>query len=500
MDASPNIPSPRKTLAVALTLALGATGMATPVLADRASGATDDPVAPLSRPDGSILWPVTNCNDAGSGSLRYAASHAVDGDGIDLTGLACSTITLSSGEITLHDVEVTGPGPEALSIDGSDNQGERIFNHMGHSGELHLRGLTLHGSKYESVSGQGGGCLRSQGASLNIKDAVFDGCIVFAPSGSSATVRGGAIAAYVNRVSLDRVTLTNNLALAGNGAASGGAAYLAATGVAGISLSNVSNNSATTNAATPIARGGGLFVHGWGIIIDSTIDGNVAEGEGGGVLFDAGGMIHSSTVSNNKAIGNGAGAAFHSEVHAEVEIAASTISGNEAEQTTLQHGGALYVNVSPTRIRTSTIAGNLESNQQGIACGAGILFGPDATSGLTMVSSIVYGNHYRDNPLVGVEIGGQLGTTLTGDHNLIGVVYVHVPTDTIRWKDPQLGPLQDNGGPTWTRLPTASSPVIDQGFDDWSLDQRGFPRVLGLAADIGAVEAGTSVIFEDGFD
>lgn len=61
-----------------------------------------------------------------------------------------------------------------------------------------------------------------------------------------------------------------------------------------------------------------------------------------------------------------------------------------------------------------------------------------------------------------------------------------------------LGPLQDNGGPTHTRLPAAGSPVIDAGNPAWAppppFDQRGagFPRKLGDIVDLGAVEAGAA--------
>ena len=61
---------------------------------------------------------------------------------------------------------------------------------------------------------------------------------------------------------------------------------------------------------------------------------------------------------------------------------------------------------------------------------------------------------------------------------------------------PLLGALGDNGGPTLTRLPSASSPAVDQipigtlGLCDGALavDQRGVPRPQGSACDIGAVE------------
>src|SRR5690606_4514314 len=61
--------------------------------------------------------------------------------------------------------------------------------------------------------------------------------------------------------------------------------------------------------------------------------------------------------------------------------------------------------------------------------------------------------------------------------------------------DPQLGPLQDNGGPTETRVPLDGSPVIDSADPAFApspdFDQRGagFPRVVNGVADKGAVEA-----------
>ncbi len=71
--------------------------------------------------------------------------------------------------------------------------------------------------------------------------------------------------------------------------------------------------------------------------------------------------------------------------------------------------------------------------------------------------------------------------------------------------DPQLGPMQHNGGPTPTRAPLPGSPLIDAGEADCGLtiDQRGIQRPFdgdrdGTAlCDIGAVEY--DGIFYDGF-
>jgi hypothetical protein len=61
---------------------------------------------------------------------------------------------------------------------------------------------------------------------------------------------------------------------------------------------------------------------------------------------------------------------------------------------------------------------------------------------------------------------------------------------------PGLGPLQDNGGPgPLTMLPGATGSAINAGQDDGcpATDQRGVPRPLGLACEIGAVELAPSL-------
>ena len=63
--------------------------------------------------------------------------------------------------------------------------------------------------------------------------------------------------------------------------------------------------------------------------------------------------------------------------------------------------------------------------------------------------------------------------------------------------DPLLGPLQDNGGPTFTHALLAGSPAIDAGDPAFvgppDYDQRGigFPRVVNGRIDIGAFEVQT---------
>jgi hypothetical protein len=56
--------------------------------------------------------------------------------------------------------------------------------------------------------------------------------------------------------------------------------------------------------------------------------------------------------------------------------------------------------------------------------------------------------------------------------------------------DPLLGPLANNGGPTLTREPHETSPLINSGRNLGvpEADQRGLPRIMGGTVDIGACE------------
>ncbi len=128
------------------------------------------------------------------------------------------------------------------------------------------------------------------------------------------------------------------------------------------------------------------------------------------------------------------------------------------------------------------------------------------TNGNTRLqSSIVFGNVVNAVTVMGntstpYDIGGV--GTMIGANNLIGASSIAPPFDTIR-SDPLLGPLQNNGGATFTHALLAKSPAIDAGNNVTNLafDQRGtgFARVSGEAPDIGAFET-QDTIFANGFE
>ena len=300
--------------------------------------------------------------------------------------------------------------------------------------------------------------------------------------------------------------------------------------------------------------GGGIYNRGNGqLTLENVIvRDNQAADDGGGIRNDGELLIVNSSIVDNTAIGTSetsGGGGLLNTVSSTVTIVNSTFSGNTAPNggairndgtlnltnstlsgnTALENGGALsntvdidvsgFVptvrNVATATILNSTITDNEAQNtsDQPIAIGGGLSnFGA-----ITVANSIVAGN-VDDDDIVDIDFIIGTGTTTSAGNNFIGngddsagltngnngdqVGSSAAPAD------PQLGPLQANGGFTQSHAPQTDSPVIDAGDVDTipadtadidgdgntteaiSVDQRGVPfdRVTGTTVDIGAVE------------
>lgn len=119
---------------------------------------------------------VQNCNDSGAGSLRAAVAAAGNSDTIDLSQLACSTITLTTGAISVlqNDLNIIGPGADELAISG--NNQSQVFGHTG-SGTLSIDAVTLRdGFKYSNTGDVYGGCVFSVG-SVSLSNVEVRDCV-----------------------------------------------------------------------------------------------------------------------------------------------------------------------------------------------------------------------------------------------------------------------------------------------------------------------------------
>ena len=247
------------------------------------------------------------------------------------------------------------------------------------------------------------------------------------------------------------LTLTNSTV---SGNVGGGGIYN--TGTMRVTYSTVSGNAARAPHLFLAGRGGGIYNTGVMIVTNSTVSGNAALTVGGGI-YNAGAMrITNSTVSGNAALGAGNG--------------------------TRGRGGGIY-NGGTMTLAYSTVSDNYVD-----LYGVGI----DGGGPLTLRGTILRNGGPGGNCTLGVVVTDQ-GYNLDSDRSC----RLTQPTD-INNRDPRLGSLAHNGGPTQTIALQAGSPASGHGGTRASgcpaTDQRGSGRpdpedgAFGRC-DIGAFEA-----------
>jgi hypothetical protein len=229
------------------------------------------------------------------------------------------------------------------------------------------------------------------------------------------------------------------------------------------------------------------------VLEDSEISGNRADQAGAIDAEYAPITLRRTLISDNEARFAGA---IIANIAADTLLENVTISGNRGNPGAILNDGGSHLTIV-----NSTITGNGPSNGDSVVGGIQDVHGG---FGLTFLSNtIVYGN----GP--GFIADDCDNATSVGGGNMIGdsadCHFDAQPSDQLD-VDPDLGPLADNGGFTWTHLPGAAA--IDRGVapDCPTSDQRGLPRPVdgdgdGTATcDAGAVEVQRDSLFANGFD
>jgi Right handed beta helix region len=232
----------------------------------------------------------------------------------------------------------------------------------------------------------------------------------------------------------------------------------------------VSNSTVSGNTAP---YGGGIFNDGTLTLTNSTVSGNTAD-LGGGIDNEYGtATLTNSTVSGNSAVTGDGGGIYNG---ATLTLTNSTVSGNTAGD----YGGGI-ANGATLTLTNSTVSGNTANRG-----GGGIL--NNAFGSLTLNNTVV------DNDCDGTIMSD--GGNLESPADTCGF---DQPTDQVNVTVEQLnlGPLADNGGPTWTHALLPGSVAIDQipeaecldaDGEPLTTDQRGAPRPVGTMCDVGALE------------
>ena len=373
---------------------------------------------------------------------------------IDLVG---KEILLTLGKLTVNDASVYGLGEQYLTING--NGQSQVFYVTGNDsaishltitggyqyggagidnvGTLIVSNVTLSGN---SVSGDGG-AIRNQGT-LTVCDSTI--------TGNSAGGAGGGIFNDDGKLTLANTTVM------GNSADDGGGLWNNAE--ATVINSTFSNNSAES--------GGGIFNNG-------NMDGNNSLAIVGSTLFDNSASFYGGGITS---FGN------------HLSILNSTLSNNIGGE----FGGGIYNVSNNLTITNSTLTGN--KNYFLYQPGSGI-YNRQSDSVVTLNNTVVAANGYDPDIYT-------TGSLLSGSNNFIGFVGDDIGlvngvdgnvVGTSSPIDPQLGPLQDNGGPTLTHAPLAGSPLLDAGDPAKAVELSGFPLTTdqrGLSREFGAVDIG----------
>jgi hypothetical protein len=206
-------------------------------------------------------------------------------------------------------------------------------------------------------------------------------------------------------------------------------------------------------------------------IINSTLSANAA-GLGGGVFNSGTLTIINSNFSSNMA---SEGGGIYNPGSGTLTISNSTFSGNAAPVA----GGASF-NLGTMQIANTTLSDN--SSPLG--------------GGVFNMGTLQIGNTIVNAGASGANIINSGGTVTSHGYNLSSDDaggFLTGPGDQIN-TNPLLGPLQDNGGPTFTHELLPGSPAIDAGDPNFTpppfFDQRGqgFPRVVNGRIDKGSFE------------
>jgi len=194
----------------------------------------------------------------------------------------------------------------------------------------------------------------------------------------------------------------------------------------------------------------------------STLTGNLADDYGGGIANLVSGPNNATLTINNSTLSANTGLAGGGIVN-------------------LSGGGSALVTVSNT-----TLSGNVAQFGGGIG-NARTSFGAAIVDiGNTIFKSGASGENILNNSGSVISRGYSLSDDDAGG-------FLTGPGDQIN-TDPLLGPLQDNGGPTFTHALLPDSPAIDASDPNFtpppSFDQRGpgFDRVVNGRLDIGSFE------------
>lgn len=372
-----------------------------------------------------------------------------------LTQVGTDEDAAATGDLDLtDDVEIRGAGATGSVIDGQWTDRVLDVDPQLTGVTVVLSGLAIRRGGSSSGAVTGGGGIRNAGT-LTIKDCVIESSRIQGVTFGE----GGGILSSGDLQLMNTVVRSNEVVALFQPSASTRGAGIASSGSATVVDSTITNNELFAASSTSdIGAGGGIWSSGPLVVAGSTINRNTittllgpnSDGGGGGIASSGSLTLSNSTLTQNRLEAN----------------PPPSVPGR---------GGALLAGAATT-INNCTIADNssfVESVQ------------------LVGSPTVVF----RNTILIGGCAGS--GTVLSDAYNIGSDDSCGFSGTDLVGVDPLLGPLQNNGGPTMTRLPAAGSPALEAGSPAVpgsggsaceATDQRRVTRPVSARCDVGSVE------------
>ncbi len=424
---------------------------------------------------------------AGSGSDTIAFDSGLPAPAtFTLTLTGAGEDAAMTGDLDISgSLTISGAGAGQTIIDG--NASDRVFE-IPAGANATLSGLTIRNG--DPGAGEGGG-IRLRG-SLRLTNSVVDGN------------QSGGVVSDGGSMILTDADVTNNV---GHGIHSRNGAYTIVTrgsiqGNQGGGLYTTLSTAELSQVTIALNTGGG-GVHNTGATMSHlklsqcTVISNTTTGAGGGVASTLNGavaQIYGTRISGNTAAGAGGGV-YNG---ATMTIVGSTIDGNQGRS-----GGGIDHAGATLTMSNDTVTGNTVTDN-----GGGIYVRADANlTNVTIANNspagaVTGGSIYADSGQISfhnsIILHSATGSCVTAAGVIHSLGYnlesgdscgFHATGDIVN-TDPLLGPLQDNGGSTFTHALLPDSPAIDaaDAASHPLTDQRGVARPQGAGPDIGAYE------------
>lgn len=317
--------------------------------------------------------------------------------------------------------------------------------------------------------------------------------------GGRVILDGGGTLQHFLVLGQGRLTL-RNITLQNGNFGNGGAVLVDQQGA--LSIESVTIRDCQANGSD---SDGGAVQNSGTLVVDGSYFLRNHAGDGGGAINNNGGMvtIHNTTFDSNTALNGGAINNAAGSLNIRSSLIVSGTAANQggglfatsgvvtatnitvARNSAFRGGGIYSMASAVVNVLNSTIYSNTASSAAG-----GVWNNTAGTDANVVIKNTIIA---FNNDLASGVLNCDGPAMLSLGHNLIGDgTCISPQTGDLMNTDPKLGTLRSNGGTTLSYAPLAGSPAVNAGDNAGCplFDQRGYPRPIGAACDIGSVEYG----------